>query len=739
MEASQLHARPPSAAVSSITSRPSFQSRHKNPLSVISSRDYASSRRSQKSMYLGPNTSTGIRHGFLAIRPAMSPSATPGKWIPPQSMPDSARNGAGGHGRKQKNIPLPPRRTGLLRADMMAAGQAFTVRGEGFKKLPEEILLAVLAELKRLHLGSGSLSCSTCWMRDLNNLALSCKKWWRAARSVLYEDIQLIGCDSIIHTKKFKLKFGTRLRLLRRTLRTRPELASYVKSLKVPATPDVAKSKKEQDEYLELVASLIMTCPNLERLPGFHPVYNHEFTKFIHALSTRRRLTEKVWVISASPFQRQHRYNISTDSEFLTPILAPSPLLPEQCDDFLIYHANWAHLKSLFLHCNAGGTIDSPLFTAIFHSLPTLENLLVSSFPAISFNDETLLLLPSLKSLRLDNLPGVTADGLSNYGAPARTDSLTSLSLISLPILSLAVLARLFSRLKTLTHFTLSQGPSPSLPIDTKIYLHPYLASTSLQYLHWEFTKPDDYQATDILSKSLACGGFPSLRTLRAPTDHDGTLQRLCKPCERIELPADRYHNMKPTRSSYSQSAPNPSPTHSPTQSLFSSRSSSNSHSSAHLKSPTQSAFSLNMSTPAFSHCSSDREIGMSLAMSRRMAQHRIDTAAQTPKLQVSVWAADGQFAERFAVGYCGSVKSRVLYSLKPDVEGSDEAVVAVQVWLERGENGRDGCTGSWNSEAGEGKGKRKRRGKDAWWHTERARWNGVGLERFFWDGKEPG
>ncbi|KAJ5047141.1 uncharacterized protein L3040_002983 [Drepanopeziza brunnea f. sp. 'multigermtubi'] len=265
---------------------------------------------------------------------------------------------------------------------------------------------------------------------------------------------------------------------------------------------DAAKSKKEQDEYLELLASLIVACPNLERFPGFYSAYDHEFTKLVHALSTRAKLTEKVRIISASPYRRQHRFNISADAD-------------------------------------PGGTIDSLVFTDIFYSSPSLENILVSSYPATSFNGETLLSLPSLKSVRLDNLPGVTADGLSSYGSHARTDFLTSLSLISLPLLSQPVLTRLFSHLKSLVRSTISQAPSPSLPNGVEIYLHPYLASSTLQYLHWEFTNPSDRQATDIFAKSTESGGFPALRTLRAPTDPDGTLQRLCRPRDRIEHQAD--------------------------------------------------------------------------------------------------------------------------------------------------------------------------------------------------------
>ncbi|XMA11028.1 hypothetical protein WAI453_003819 [Rhynchosporium graminicola] len=105
------------------------------------------------------------------------------------------------------------------------------------------------------------------------------------------------------------------------------------KNLKVPAMPDATK------DHLDLVASMIMVCPNSEGLPGFYP----------------------------SPFQRQHRSDVSADAEYRTPVLepvlAPSGLLPEPCVDFIINYSTWVCIKTLFLNCNPGGTINYPPFT----------------------------------------------------------------------------------------------------------------------------------------------------------------------------------------------------------------------------------------------------------------------------------------------------------------------------------------------------------------------------------------
>jgi hypothetical protein len=130
------------------------------------------------------------------------------------------------------------------------------------------------------------------------------------------------------------------------------------------------------------------------------------------------------------------------------------------------------------------------------------------------------------------------------------------------------------------------------------------------------------------------------------------------------------------------------------------------------------------------------REKGMSLATARRMAQQRIDHASTQPKFHIIIWDEDGQFAERYAVGgFMGMIESKVYYSLKPDVDWMDDSIVHVEGTgglLDPGEemNPKDGCTGSWNLEAGVAKGKKQ--GKDRWWHSERGRWRELPLEKFF-------
>jgi hypothetical protein len=54
--------------------------------------------------------------------------------------------------------------------------------------------------------------------------------------------------------------------------------AANIKSPKPLAIADTAGMKpSDKEQYLDLVASVIQACPNLERLIGLYPAYMHEF------------------------------------------------------------------------------------------------------------------------------------------------------------------------------------------------------------------------------------------------------------------------------------------------------------------------------------------------------------------------------------------------------------------------------------------------------------------------------
>lgn len=54
-----------------------------------------------------------------------------------------------------------------------------------FASLPSEVLGLIVDNLKDLHFQPKSFSCATCWMRDLCNLSLASRKWYKVARIAL--------------------------------------------------------------------------------------------------------------------------------------------------------------------------------------------------------------------------------------------------------------------------------------------------------------------------------------------------------------------------------------------------------------------------------------------------------------------------------------------------------------------------------------------------------------------------
>jgi hypothetical protein len=399
-----------------------------------------------------------------------------------------------------------------------------------------------------------------------------------------------------------------------------------------------------------------MCCPSLERLVGFYPTYSHEFDRLRHALSTRAKLQEHVWIIGDSA------QGVQDSKRDL------SGLRPEATDAFLRYHNLWQSLHTLLLHSQSKGILDHELFVAVFSRLPSLEKLCVSNFRSEDFNDSTLQALPALRCLRLQDLHGLTDDGVFRFASRPASRALESVSFINLELMNLAVISKLFASLHNLRRFTLLQDSSPELPVDGLV-LQPVIASSSVEFLHWDLLTPGS--ANDNLARSIRFGGFPSLRTLRAPSDHHGILQAVCRPLERIAIASDKFNlaqRQLVSRNRYSRA----------------------------------------------------------LSMARTGAQDRIEEARRYVQFKLVV-EEDGIVKQVFHMnGFMGLIGSGISYSLAPDVKGSDNAVIGIND-LTDGENEsnvRDGCTGIWNAAHPAGK---------KWWHhTERYRFSGIDLEMFF-------
>ena len=161
---------------------------------------------------------------------------------------------------------------------------------------------------------------------------------------------------------------------------------------------------------------------------------------------------------------------------------------------------------------------------------------MISNFSKEDFHNGTLLSLKPLRSLRLENLPGITDQGLNQLADSPAASYFSSLSLINLELTSLQTIQNLLSNLARLRRFRFVQNTSPTLTSHTPNKKHNILSSPTLEYLHWDTLLPGP--ATSALAASIAANSLPNLRSLKAPSDPKGELQALCLPIQRSALNA---------------------------------------------------------------------------------------------------------------------------------------------------------------------------------------------------------
>jgi hypothetical protein len=359
---------------------------------------------------------------------------------------------------------------------------------------------------------------------------------------------------------KLKIRGTSRLKLLRRTLREQPALARYVLELRLSGFQTLHENASiEQEEIVALVASLVMACPNLERLIGFHPPLTQSFDRLSHALSTRANMKERTWKLRDSITDLSHEEDDETDAYYLA---ARDPT-----ERFLELNSNHALLKTLVLHqddLHSEMTLNFRATVGTLRQFPCLRDLSISNLPAVSFTNMTLNALPAnLQSLRLENLPGIDDRGLQRFAASRFMTSIESLLLLDLEIASLVTISTIIST--NLKSFSIAQYKAPGL--STRNSVSATFASETLQYLHWEIrsdagpvpslplcSSPDVQEeqsfpftnqepisclATSLLASSIRDNLFPSLRRIRIPHDSQGLIQALCKPLAIALLPCD--------------------------------------------------------------------------------------------------------------------------------------------------------------------------------------------------------
>lgn len=598
-----------------------------------------------------------------------------------------------------------------------------------FDRLPSEVLSLILAHLMRLHLAEDSNSCATCWMRDCCSIARCNEGWLDAARRAMYEDIQLVGQDSKQQRKKWEGLYMPRLVLLRRSLRRNNYLGQLVRSLKVPALPDDAPI--ETWEYHDLVASVVMACPNLERVDGFYPSYRYgSESRFFHAISSRRSLKEMTWVIEASPeaSAEQNRAQRSSKSKRRYTRNLSAPQTPPHSDDYLVStlanqfvnrHKYWEDLTQLTIHCLPGSNFSPPgLINATCSNLPSLKTLYLSQVPARTFDDVSLRNLPTaLKKLTLTKCAGVTSAGLSTFATRAAASELETLTLIHQNIDSLPALVRILAHLSKLTTLSVVQAGAPTMVEDMFMFM-PYLASQSLKKLHWDIFESGGMansngegsitRADDILAQSISANGFPGLRSLRVPNDPEGRFQALCRPRERVDLPGDRFRNISGSQAMTGKVLGNGN------GNINGSSIDLNNNKNTSMWRPSSSTQSFggsgadlatsNPDSPGGRRSSSEtkdsgkvisflpsREFGSDLHHARLAAQARLEAARRFPKFEASITDEDGKLlASEGLAGFIGDVRSQIYYSLAPDAGASDERGGLVGLAELLGDGGED-------------------------------------------------
>jgi len=266
-----------------------------------------------------------------------------------------------------------------------------------------------------------------------------------------------------------------------------------------------------------------------------------------------------------------------------------------------------------------------------------------------------------------------------------------------------------------LTRLSISSPTSPALPIGVSIFLHPYLASASLEFLHWDVPpspwSTDRNDASFLLAKAIAADGFPALRRLRAPRDVDGILQHVCKPSRGFDIPI----------MTLSVPGGGNGPATGNGRALANGRRRKDSVSS------TSSAASGGSGASGGVHTT---VTARALREARQAAQTRIDIARLRPRWKIVCedWSAKDKIrvTARFEVGgFVGKVGSQVVYWLEDDEIGGIESLV-------RGTAVKEECNGSWNTRKDEKKGwGSSGMGKE--WHTPRERgWRNEGLDGLF-------
>lgn len=154
--------------------------------------------------------------------------------------------------------------------------------------------------------------------------------------------------------------------------------------LAIDLKTETGQVARRRAAYVTL-ASVVELCPNLEQLDGYDWLdQGASSAGLLEALARCSGLKQHIWVC-----RNEH---------------VPNPRLGVMLD----CHSGWAQLETLVLCSNGEFRLGTGSVSALVQRLPRLLHLMLSGPDRHDFHNGTLFCLPPVKSLRLENLEGVS-------------------------------------------------------------------------------------------------------------------------------------------------------------------------------------------------------------------------------------------------------------------------------------------------------------------------------------------
>ncbi|KAF2028012.1 hypothetical protein EK21DRAFT_114216 [Setomelanomma holmii] len=544
-----------------------------------------------------------------------------------------------------------------------------------FQKLPKAVYECIIAQLEHIHLRHDH-ACASCYLRDLYNLSLVSRAWDKLTTTPMYSKVILLANEDHAKVPKLKIRGTSRLKLLRRTLRERSALARCVREIHMVGFQELYENATiDREEIVNLVASMVVACPFLERVIGFHLPYTHNFDRLSHALSKRTNLRERVWLLS----DQNAELSDGEDEDLGGYYLAAC----DPTERFLELNSKQPLLTTLVLHQgnnSPSAALNYRSIVGTFRQFPALQHLAISGLAANSFTNMTLNALPpKLRSLRLENLPGINDKGIQRFATSHLAGLIETFTLINLEVSSLLTISNILTpHFSNLKYITLAQQRAPTLSSRHSMSKLD-LASPTLQDIHWEIrseagplstlpssdsvdqseeasfpfsnTEPICCLATALLAEGIKNGAFPSLRRIRVPHDPQGIMQALCKPLATALLPSDTSLFLSSPRISALLE-----------QKVLNAFKEQDSPFGIPLSQRADSAIETPTSSTSFSSSA------LTPARSRLAAQSRILATRKDALMTVRVFDPDGEVQiNKVIKGFVGEVRSNINYELRAD------------------------------------------------------------------------